>query len=499
MDEKLLHARQLCLGQAESFIEAAKHLHGAGWPHIVYHLSLLALEEVGKASMLSALMVNHESLDGSWVERSLDDHRRKLQWAVWSPMVRIDPSDFEAARQFTERAHAIRLSSLYVDLRVDLTELPPSELVRPEDAEQALSLACERLKYELESGTPTGETDDLTKWFLDTMADPDQSRLLLGSRFIAQYETMKGDARAWAGWARDEILRLDRENRQILEAELARPGAPKGSAKPRWRANAAVYTPSHSLRPKVLARWNNQVESVQLLWLDRKDQVTLQITLADNEPLPHLAGRLVSLAKLVVACLNIGSIGYFWFERPGFERKMFNRIRDLDLNKSIEIERGESFWGDGRAVALTDDHIDNAIHCMMAFAPLPEEDAEPIFKPYFDGLALIAKSDTFYNFDTLARHAFVAGLAGALRRYGGWSGKQEDFEASFHEEFAPFMPDQDNRNQMFRVLKPEGDQTDTSLVNLRSAKQLTDLYLIHTGRRTWRAIFDGPAEGQITT
>jgi AbiV family abortive infection protein len=113
MDEKLLRARQLCLDQAQGFIEAAEHLVGVGRPHIIYHLSLLALEEVGKRSMLGARMINHANLDGSWIERSLDSHRRKLQWAVWSPMVRIDPADFEAARQFAERAHALRLASLY--------------------------------------------------------------------------------------------------------------------------------------------------------------------------------------------------------------------------------------------------------------------------------------------------------------------------------------------------------------------------------------------------
>jgi AbiV family abortive infection protein len=457
MDEKLRHARHLCLDQAEGFIEAAGCL-GADWPHIVYHLSLLALEEVGKASMLGARLVNHATLEGSWIERSFDSHRRKLQWAIWSPMVRIDPADFEAARQFSERAHAMRLASLYVDAKADLTDLPPSEQVRREDAEQALSLARARLNYERERGTPSGEIDDLTEWFLDTMADPDQSRLLLSKPFTAQFEAMKGDARAWAGWARDEAARLDRESRQLLESELARPGAPKGSAKPRWRANAAVCTPSHSLKSKVLARWNDQIEAVQLLWSGKKDQFTLQITLHDNEPLPSVAGRVVSLAKLVVACLNIGSIGYFWFERPGFEQKMFKEVRDLELNLPLEMGRGESFWGDGRAVALTDEHIDHAIHCMMAFAPLPEAEAEPIFRPYFDGLALIAKSDIFYSFDILARHAFIASLAGALRRYGGWSGNFADFEASFQEGFAPFMPDREHRDQMFRALKPEGDR-----------------------------------------
>lgn len=489
VEEKLLHARRLCLEQAEGFIKVAELLE-ARWPHIVYHLSLLALEEIGKASMITARTVKHANLDGSWIDRSLENHRRKLHWAVWSPMARIDPEDFEAARQFAERAHAMRLASLYVDTNADLTDPPPSEQVRQEDADQVLALARARLDHERELEARDYEPDELTEWFLESMADPERSRTLLSANFRAQYETMSGDARAWVSWARNEVAKLDLEAQKLLEVELARPRVPMESAKPRWKANAAVYTPSHSLRAKVLAKWNERIEAVQLLWIGKKNELTLQITLHDNEPLPALFGRLTSLAKLAVACINIGSIGYFWFQRPGFEQKMFKEVRDLEHRRPMEISSGESFWGNGRAVALTDDHINNAMHCMMAFAPLSEVEAEPIFAPYFHGLAMISKSDTFYRFDDLARHEFVKSLAGALRHYGGWSGKPEEFEECLHRGFAPFMPDQQHRDQLFKALRVEGDPTETSLVNLRSAKQLADLYLVQTARRTWRSILD---------
>ena len=126
MDEKLQRARGLCLEQAGQFIAAADRLGGgADFPHIVYHLSLLALEEVGKASMLGGGMLDPDRFADSWVAKSLDNHRRKLQWAIWSPLTRIDPADFEAARQFAEHAHAMRLASLYVDPTAEVTEPPP--------------------------------------------------------------------------------------------------------------------------------------------------------------------------------------------------------------------------------------------------------------------------------------------------------------------------------------------------------------------------------------
>ena len=253
MDERLERNRQLCFEQAEGFIRAANRLDAEASPHIVYHLSLLALEEVGKASILAAKTVTHPNLEEGWIDRFLSDHRRKLQWAVWSPLIRIDPADFQAAWQFADRAHSLRLASLYVDANAELIDLPPSEQVRKVDAEQALSLATARLTYERSRDAATGDVDDLTRWFLDAAADPERSRLLLSKPFVAQYEALNGDARGWVAWARGEIEREEQENREILNAQLARPAAPQGSSKPRWRAKAWVYTPSHSLRSKILA------------------------------------------------------------------------------------------------------------------------------------------------------------------------------------------------------------------------------------------------------
>ena len=146
---------------------------------------------------------------------------------------------------------------------------------------------------------------------------------------------------------------------------------------------------------------------------------------------------------------------------------------------------------DARAFCRTDGRTYRPLHPLHdGLLPLSEAEAKPIFEPYFNGLAMIAKSDTFYRFDLFARSAFVESLAGALHSYGGWNGRAEDFEASFHEAFTPFMPEQEHRARMLKMLTREGDSTETPLANLRSAKQLADLYLIYTARRTWRTILD---------
>lgn len=493
LSENLLRNRLLCLDQADGFLAAAERIGTQDFPHIVYHLSLLALEEVGKSSMIAGCLATGDIIENQWIDKGLESHRRKLQWAIWSPIARIDPKDFEQAREFAERAHAMRLASLYVDAKAELVDPQPSDLVSVDDAERVLSLARARLEYERAKEAPdldAHQTDELMVWFLETMADPERSRQLLSKAFIDQYHLLDCDARSWVSWAHAETLRLDQEARALLQAELGKEPAPIEQAKPKWRVLATVYTPSHSVRTKALNKWNAQIDVAKLLWSGKKDRLTLELTLPNNAALASLHGRSVHLAKLIVACLNIGTIGYFWFEQPGFERKMFDQIRDLENGRNLQIEAQHSFWGDQRAVALTEEHIDHAIRCMMAFAPLAEEDAAPIFRPYYDGLALIAKSDTFYDFDELARRAFISSLAGALARYGGWDGSDGTFRSCFDEAFMPIMSQPEHRDQMFRVLTREGDPKETSLDNLRSAKQLTDLYLILVGRRTWSALLE---------
>ena len=57
--------------------------------------------------------------------------------------------------------------------KAELTDLPPRDIVHLADAEKALALARTRLEHERAHGTPSGEVDELTEWFLDTMADPE--------------------------------------------------------------------------------------------------------------------------------------------------------------------------------------------------------------------------------------------------------------------------------------------------------------------------------------
>jgi hypothetical protein len=50
----------------------------------------------------------------------------------------------------------------------------------------------------------------------------------------------------------------------------------------------------------------------------------------------------VSMSKLIIACLNIGTAGYFWHELPETSAGYFDKIEDL-ANPGVRIEIGGGF------------------------------------------------------------------------------------------------------------------------------------------------------------
>jgi hypothetical protein len=78
-----------------------------------------------------------------------------------------------------------------------------------------------------------------------------------------------------------------------------------------------------------------------------------------------------------------------------------------------------------------------------------------------------------------------------MRQYGDWNGAREEMDARLHEAFSPIVPERENRELLFKSLTVQGNPAETSLANLRTAKQVADLYLIQVANRTWRRILNG--------
>lgn len=124
--ERLRVLLRKCLDNSEALLSAAKEIQGPGRHHIAYHLAGLALEEIGKASMLlvdtvSARILKDED-NGEEVAKladSLADHRKKLFWAMLTPSIDagvISPQDFNILKEIANDIDTLRLSSLCVNV-----------------------------------------------------------------------------------------------------------------------------------------------------------------------------------------------------------------------------------------------------------------------------------------------------------------------------------------------------------------------------------------------
>jgi len=350
-----------------------------------------------------------------------------------------------------------------------------------------LELAKARLTVELSRGEPSGETsEDLDWWFAN--ADDAEAQQVFFSAASREKFSALGDPKAWVGWVREEIIQRKAEAEKMMQAELARVVTSEED-KIRWQTETLVFTPSHVVRPKILKAWNDKIDLVKLIWINKSDRLLMRITLSDAVSAPDVPGRALMLTKMMTAFLNIGSTGYFWFDQPAAMTSVFKSIRDLENpNWQLEIKLPKSLWGAEQPFPLKVEHIDYAIRCMMAFMPMPDAEAAPIFAPYFRGLAMLGKSDSHVSMAAITHQAFCEALRASMRRFDGWNEKEEAFEDAFHRLFTPIMSDREHRDIMLATLKADADLHEPLSEAMLSAKRLADLYLITVAQTRWREI-----------
>jgi AbiV family abortive infection protein len=482
--------RDICLSHADDLIRSAERVLHDGYPNIAYHLAVLALEEIGKAGMIVSRAAIGDARDNNWMDKRFDDHIWKILWAVWSRGMsgqRIDPKDFEEARKFAKSTHSRRLAGLYVQADAD-----PSAAISPRDAvtlRQAttyIKLAQSRLKLERNySAVVEGEARGSLMWFLDTIQTERGSARMFSKSFVDKYAELKGDAQAWMTWARAEFEKVSVEEREHLQRELARvPSTPDGGAH-KWTIKIRLYTPSHSIRPKVLTLWNERVGWSKLLAVsNKKNELILEMKLSDTFKIENIYDVGLSSSKLCIVALNAGSLGFFWYELPTQTSRYYESIVDVaSPEMGVSAERPPSLLGDWKQGALNEKNIQHAVNFLYAFGKMSDSEAGPIFFPYLQGLTMLSKSDIHFSGLDLARNSFLQALASACGHFGDWDGKAESFVPSLHRAFEPIMPDIAHRNQIFEVLPGSYRSKEGPFADAVSAKRIADLYLVMVADR----------------
>lgn len=499
--ERLLKLRAIFCAHAYDLIESAERTLSGERPiaNIAFHLILLAIEEIGKAALITAREVSVGKRDVGWIDKRMEDHSFKLLWGLWSPAMRankeIDPEKFRQLQEFSKNAHLQRLAALYVDVSDDEQDLAsPKDAVTVEEAQSLLVIAKQNLQQLMAEGSPDVEApDELSQWFWDVMADERGQKRLFSQPFLTKYTELEGNVRAWIRWAKDEFERIRQEEQALLSAEMNRVVDKSAAPKERWRLKMRIYCISHTIRKKMLNFWNDSVPLAKLHFVNNGEML-LELTLGDRNKVQDLQAAGQSFSKMFLAALNIGTAGYFWHELPKTSAKYFESIEDLE-NPKMKIEAMGGYnlqrhWltgENGRTLTvLEQQYLNNAAICAVVFTQMKEEDAAPIFGPYLHGLTLLGKSDAFLSLDTHTLQAFHTVLEKALIHYGDWDGNPENLVPALHRSFAEIMPETEHREIIFKYLKEPPKTSQELQEHAISAKRVVDLYLTQMAHRLWR-------------
>ena len=431
--EEYMPAIDACLQNADRLISAAKTTALPGGYHIAFHLATMALEEIGKSSMIFIDALERQRPQGEEEPKTtlkwIDDHERKLFWAIWLPGRESlrDWSTIPAAAEFARAIHKDRLETLYVD---------PSNLSRPTISEERAAniigaaearLNLERLK-EFREMDKDGQ--DLLTWFFVAMEDPRLKPMIFSKGSLDKQAEFGDDFASWMKWLRDTFEEADRRSIELTNLEMKRVSA---QGEKRWENKFEVKirlkSTSHSIRQNQFKDWNNGVDTIKLNGGSDRNELVVTMLVPKLVATQELWNKGWQNTFVFVTALNIATMGFFWWYTPEYISRYFDRIRDIENECELEVDRIPMLKIVWPHQALKSPDL-NEISVVLSFIGQADQKQFESTHRYFRNLGLMAKNDIFYQFEPTIFIEFILALRDAMQAYGDWDGMPEAAEAS---------------------------------------------------------------------
>ena len=326
-DEKLVNFnafRQRSLKNAADSLLAAENLFGKKINHIVYHLTLLSIEEVGQIFMHWMQINQKETWGKTNTKIELDDHETKLFYAIWGPSIGnelITQTQLNDHKAMAAKFHKRRMQVLYgvVD---DIIECAGK--MGDEEAQGIINFAKARLDLAKTEGEVNEESEPDTDflWLHNYLKTPEKEKFVFGKTAQDKLIEVGGDSKEWIRWMRSMHEEEQQQLSELANKEINRVLPHENEEiKPKWEISFTVKTPSHSIRAKVLSAVNKKIDR-PIKFYPGKDNHTLVIKsiLGTNTSAADLWSAGWMSCQLFVASLNIAANGLFYW----------NMVTDVD-------------------------------------------------------------------------------------------------------------------------------------------------------------------------
>lgn len=493
MDDKELTGKTIaaCFANARDLLRAAKRLlDQEPQPNIAFHLSVLALEEVGKAALIG--MRHFAALQDkelAFFDNRLDDHVFKLFWALWTPGFakgQVSKDEWESLRNVASGMHESRKSAMYVDLSPDGAE-PTIDTVSEERARAIYALAEVRLAME---GTVEWAALDMApggdvRWFIEVTEDAEKRGLIFGQKAFDKLAEV-GKVSDWIAWLKSEFDQADAEAAAALKRELDRvPPQSDAPGDDKWRIRFRLHSPSLSIRSSALKPWNNHQSFLNLSTVQGKpNALDIQLVLKEAVPI-HAAGNLAYwTARRFLAALNIGSAGLWWWQPLRQLDQFYESVVDLKAAKGMKLDFRMQAWPkfEWPRRALKELDLVRIGLCFGMISRLDKVGHDAVIEPYITGIALLGKSDLHLNFGLQAAERFGACLVSALAHFGDWDRQDATVGGSIESAFLKVAPNPGDLDEVVKLITAlrtsTAPLTDVTLDRSAALKSLCDIYLI---------------------
>ena len=437
--ERILNA---CLLNAERLLSSAKAVMAPGQYHIAYHLAALAMEEIGKAGLIfveSMDLKNEPEEEESRLSRWMEDHERKLFWAIWLPAfgIEADWRTIPKHLEFAKGIHETRLQTLYFDPAYPSAQ----DEITEERAGRLIGLTESRLEMEKAKryrDLNEQERSDM-QWFFFATRNPEMKPFIFSKQSMEKQIELQDDRTGWIRWLRELFEEQIRKAMEQAQLEMQRQ-RPEGEEKfdDKWKLRIRLKSWSHSIRPNQLTGWNKGIDKIKLIHTTDRNELIVEFLMGKNVLMGDLWGFGMNCCMIFLCALNISTGGFFWWYLPVFTSRFYDSIRDLESDHNVIVERVPELrisWGH---MALKEDDLLRQMPMVYGYIAHASEDEQKFYHRYFGMLGMMAKNDLFFQFERNLVVGFMECFEMALVTYKDWDGKPDTYDDAVTAVFSRF-------------------------------------------------------------
>jgi AbiV family abortive infection protein len=476
-----------CVLNAERLLSSANSVMAPGQYHVAYHLAALAMEEIGKAGLIFVESIDvkgDRDEDDPSLRKWMEDHERKLFWAIWLPAFGID-ADWRTIPQhmeFAKHIHETRLHTLYFDPAYPNAQ----EEITEERASRLISLTESRLEMEKAKRYRNLEEQERSdmQWLFLATRNPDMKPFIFSQASIEKQVELQADRTGWIRWLRKLFEEQATKAMEQSQIEMQRQ-YPEGKEKydDKWKLRIRLKSWSHSIRPNQLTGWNKAAEKINLIPTTERNELIVEFTFGKNVLMKDLWGIGMQNVMIFVSALNISTGGFFWWYLPTFTSRFYESITDLETNHQVIIERVPELrisWGH---MALKEYDLLGQMPMVFGYIAKASEQEQLFYHRYFGMLGMMAKNDIFFQFEHNLVVGFMECFDLALKTYNDWDGKAETYEASVDAVFVRFAASEEfmgmlkNCADAVLQVKTQIFTRPITLEDVARAKVIFDIYI----------------------